>query len=1118
MFPAYNIKQNEDHVNEIKVVSEEKTLNWLTNASYQPEQEIEILKVEKKEKNEFILLSSKSEFSDSDSHDEKNKKKQKKKLKKKKQKRKKNERHEIFDKNFYVIRDPDYLRAFEGMTKELLLKAVFLEDIPNMTWKYAYRIDKHADRNNLCFDSNYFKVVPKYYVPFEDKDSEKSAKQKRKEQIEASRKYRYFRSIEQTKDVDIEKLNIKLFNSRLSKNLKLYLELKRNEEVAFVDVAGDFNKYFNEHPKDIDKWLEFIDYQDILASKRNFDQTKMTLYDRKISIFERALRENQNSFRLKFEFIKFKTQNYLLNELSSFEKVENEYLKLIEDELKQNNLKNIFQVWLEYLNSFINLNLANVTIGKIKQVFQTAVEFFLRNKSAFCKNEAQINEFYNIIYTFIATYARFLVSSGYDEKAIGLYQALIDFNTSTSKKYDLNSLKSLLELYYDSNLPKFSENHSIGWFEGLEKREELFEALDKTLFERYDDKIDEVEENILFNDVFTTRIEHKWLDIEYLRTIAHWYPYYVYVTAGESADDVADSDRLILFDSDINFALFNMQIDIKLQEKVDYYMIKLISNYLERFEVLSYSDETLVDLINSEDDLEYFYFLSEAFGFFDTISPVNCNFITRLISTKKEYLIDFFIQNQRNAFDQLVKRIDPIRIKTFVFIAKWKFELTLFQMASRFKLAAHSNQQIFLDNIKRDLSLNENRSNSQLWIEYAVLKYILFMCNTDSTNYIRSKEILSKELKKIFETLIRTNQTNQTNLLKICSTYLEIELEMYFRSHDVIFSDDFVEFGLGTLNLHQKDLVSNPDQTKIKFSESQKQYFIDFIIDCCLNKQTDVTKPKLQINATTRLLIAKKELSQKYEKFVNLVINKKENLNEAILYLKCYSFYLVLGKDYERLFEINQINSETNRLTNKFLIEKFMFFIQVLSYLHYRERVITKQEFKLKLFSILSYLIRNVHLVTEPLNRLIQLVLLKLRLSSMKLFSSQLIESNDLELMLNTYSVTRFKNKRLNSTTFLTIIFTELFKLEKILKQIQFNTVVEVNQQSIVPTLGFHNQIRKRFDEALKHLPKSFVLYLLVFQFEKKYLNESSSKINQFYYQALQNKPFCKVILNKSLE
>lgn len=89
----------------------------------------------------------------------------------------------------------------------------------------------------------------------------------------------------------------------------------------------------------------------------------------------------------------------------------------------------------------------------------------------------------NLILQLLDNYISFLVRSGYVEKAIGLYQALIDLNLCVSspnkyKNLDVKSRLTLFELFWDMGLPKFGEAHSTGWLNCLENRDEISKKIE----------------------------------------------------------------------------------------------------------------------------------------------------------------------------------------------------------------------------------------------------------------------------------------------------------------------------------------------------------------------------------------------------------------------------------------------------------------------------------------------------------------------------------------------------------------------------------------------------------------------------------------------------------------
>ena len=123
---------------------------------------------------------------------------------------------------------------------------------------------------------------------------------------------RYFFNINNIKsdtDIQFKQKEPQKLNSTLSDKMWIYLQMKKNLDINnenTVDKTADYMKYLNENKTDIKKWLEFINYQ----SNINLNAENQTAYhERKISIFEKAIKENPASFRLRIEL--FKIQNEL---------------------------------------------------------------------------------------------------------------------------------------------------------------------------------------------------------------------------------------------------------------------------------------------------------------------------------------------------------------------------------------------------------------------------------------------------------------------------------------------------------------------------------------------------------------------------------------------------------------------------------------------------------------------------------------------------------------------------------------------------------------------------------------------------------------------------------------
>lgn len=148
---------------------------------------------------------------------------------------------------------------------------------------------------------------------------------------------------------------------------------------------------------------------------------------------------------------------------------------------------NLFETWFELIKFSVNFYSSNVLFDQIKRQFTKCFAFFTKTSNIhlkLCLSSGASNQmFLNLMLRLLDNYSSFLVRSGYFEKAIALYQAIIDFNLCASsstqyKNMDAKSRLTFFELFSDMGLPKFGETHSIGWFNCLENREKIFEKVE----------------------------------------------------------------------------------------------------------------------------------------------------------------------------------------------------------------------------------------------------------------------------------------------------------------------------------------------------------------------------------------------------------------------------------------------------------------------------------------------------------------------------------------------------------------------------------------------------------------------------------------------------------------
>lgn len=443
MFPAYS------KLSESKNDEPSKTLTSIKNFSIE-------FAIQKSPEQLKVPSSNESE-TNSEPEIKKVKKSEKKTKKKKKSKKKKHVSENSSKKLENLLFDEEYCDFFSKFSKDQIKKFYFYDQIPQLKARNAFRIDKKGDPNNLSSEQTYFKYRPKYNEPYERQDRPKkvSKNRLRREMIKKLNQKRYYVRANLIKPEDVEIKSAKnLSESTLTNKMWVYLEMKNDFDdiESNIDLTPDFMKHLNENKHDIDKWFEFIDYQDKAVNLRLSGQTKNfsgILFERKKSIYERAISENPQNFRLRIEYLKLKAKSIeMMTQYDSVDLIENEFYALLEQEAKYDmNWKNLFEIWFELIKFFTNNNLSMVSVDRIRQVYKKSFSFFINSKQ-----EINTDYLVNLI-DLLASYCKFLRDCGYFEKAIGLFQAIIDFNfTVSSKEYkilDFEKRKTVFELFWD---------------------------------------------------------------------------------------------------------------------------------------------------------------------------------------------------------------------------------------------------------------------------------------------------------------------------------------------------------------------------------------------------------------------------------------------------------------------------------------------------------------------------------------------------------------------------------------------------------------------------------------------------------------------------------------------
>jgi hypothetical protein len=214
---------------------------------------------------------------------------------------------------------------------------IFLEEnFIFMVFSDGFYIDRRRDRANITVQ--YTRGVPRYGNKFCNQHplGSRITKPSRKQRI-----IRYFH----LKPEDIDNRPIDSF-------------------VTVDNRLEQLNIAIREQPHSFDAWKELIEYQYYLF-KPNGSQEKLTaLYNKQLSIIDRAIELNSNRLQYRLLRLNIRTHSNLFNH----DLLLNEWLILIKDCQKSSDDKTINETWFSYVQFILN-HIEVFSIDKLNDIF-----------------------------------------------------------------------------------------------------------------------------------------------------------------------------------------------------------------------------------------------------------------------------------------------------------------------------------------------------------------------------------------------------------------------------------------------------------------------------------------------------------------------------------------------------------------------------------------------------------------------------------------------------------------------------------------------------------------------------------------------------------------------------
>uniref|UniRef100_A0A4W6FCV2 NRDE-2, necessary for RNA interference, domain containing n=1 Tax=Lates calcarifer TaxID=8187 RepID=A0A4W6FCV2_LATCA len=316
--------------------------------------------------------------------------------------------------------------------------------------------------------------------------------------------------------------------------------------VLMTRRTEEFNRQLREQPADTQLWIKFIRYQDELTSTEfggeeeqqggDSSERRKTSYravlEKKLSIAERAVDTNPGCIALQLERLR------ICQELWEPSALAKEWKKLVF--LHPNSAP----LWREYL-LFTQSYFSNFTVSKVNSAYGKCLSTLSCVRDGSMVSHPALPGIEEDMLDIFTQQCHFLRQSGHSEKAISLFQAMIDFTfykPDSVRKLSTKQQVEFFEPFWDSGEARVGEVGARGWRAWMLQQER-----GGWLQPSADDDEEEEEDEEEVKDRSQPR-GTVWLDVESSREAVHWLPWRPDKAKGQSEEDCEDPDRQVLFD------------------------------------------------------------------------------------------------------------------------------------------------------------------------------------------------------------------------------------------------------------------------------------------------------------------------------------------------------------------------------------------------------------------------------------------------------------------------------------------------------------------------------------------------------------------------------------------
>ncbi|XP_053489260.1 nuclear exosome regulator NRDE2 [Ictalurus furcatus] len=516
----------------------------------------------------------------------------------------------------------------------------------------------------------------------------------------------------------------------------------------------EFNRKLRENPTDVNMWLEFIQFQDEVGASLSGQgvESERALWDRKLSVVERALQLNPGSVELKLHRLRLGRGLWdSTTQLKEWKKVVFIH-------------PNSAPLWRSYI-LFTQSQFSSFSVPMVTSVYRKCLSTLSAVQDGqLTSHPALPGTEYHLLDLFVRQ-CHFLRQAGHSEKAVCLFQALIEFTFfKPDNVRDLTTKQQVefFETFWDSGEPRVGEGGARGWKTWMKQQERggWIQTPDTEEEDEGDDE-DEIKDK-------TQPRWRIWLDVESWREANHWLPWRPDKAKGQSEEECEDPDRQVLFD-DIGLSLIRVELpELRLRLLLSFLHILGVPIGSASSSSLIWDDPTLLDdsaLLDETLDNERP--LTSHDIPLTGVSAVG-HMTSQCDSRKKRAgLCKQGEEFVRNVLEQTLPLFPP-QDRTEVTLCWMQYEklkvLQCVRSGSKKCIRVQGKRSKRL--LKRLLKQQENRSSLSLWREYGHVEWLL-------GNIEEARRVFDSAL-----TLGRASGLHDSALCNLCLLYAQLEMEL----------------------------------------------------------------------------------------------------------------------------------------------------------------------------------------------------------------------------------------------------------------------------------------------------------------------------------------------------